>query len=142
MSLIGTIANNPDAAAIIGLAASALGKVLWNRGKKSKEEDLWETLLKVGKQCFPLLLRDKRLYDDDHVRTAIHDTITKALKRLSIPMTEVVLKLVDEATEHVKAELAEMVFKYHAGHLEKPLQSTLDAIKSLPQEVPIGVEGT
>jgi hypothetical protein len=137
MSLIGNLASNPDVAVLVTAVVGAIGKAIWNKGKKSKEDDLWETLLRIGKQAFPILLKDKRLYDDAHVRETISKTIWSGLTRLSIPKNEIVMRLVDEAVEHIVGELAEKVMDYHLGRLEKPLKDTLDIIKALPEDKPI-----
>ncbi len=137
MSLVTAALDNPDVAALITAGASYLGRILWKKGKKAQIDDLWETLLQVGRQAFPVLWKSARLYDDAYVRETISKTIWAGLTRLSIPKNETTMKLVDEAVEHVVGELAAMVMKYHLGQLEKPLKATLEDLKKLPGEVPI-----
>jgi hypothetical protein len=134
MTILNFIENNPD---LVTLLVGTIGGFIWKRGKNTKSNDLWETLLKLGRQAFPLLLKDKRLYDDAYVRETISKTIWAGLTRLKVPKTDATMALVDEVMEHIVGELAEKVMDYHLGRLEKPLKDTLDIIKALPEDKPI-----
>jgi hypothetical protein len=137
MNLANFVMNNWDSILAVG---GLLG--LWKHGKTKAigREDLWDTLLQLGRQSFTALLHDKGLYNDAYVRDFIEKAIWKGLDRLKVPHSKLVETFVAEAVEHVKGELAAMVFKYHASQLAKPLQATADKLKGLPQEVPIDRE--
>lgn len=139
MSLVGTITSNPDFAALVSAGVAYLGKQLWNRAKEKTEGDIWDTALKVAYQAFPRLLNDPKLYDDEHVREVITKTIWKGLERVGVPRNPTIEKLVAEVVEHAVGELATKVMDYHFGRLQKPLQGTLDALKKLPDDKPIGL---
>jgi hypothetical protein len=130
MSLINTIANNPDFAAVVTAGLGYVGRLLWKKGKDAQINDLWDTLLQLGRQAFPLLLRDKRLYDDAHVRETVSKAIWSGLTRLSVPKNATTMKLVDEAVEHVVGELAAKVVEYHFSRLVPKLEETAEALRT------------
>lgn len=138
MTIVDFITNNPD---LVTVVVGAVTGLIWKRGKGIKMDDLWETLLQVGRQAFPHLLRSAKLYDDAHVREVISKTIWAGLTRLGVPKNEAVMKLVDEAVEHVVGELAQKVLEYHFGQLKTvaipALEGALDKLKSAPQDAPI-----
>jgi len=132
MTILNFIENNPD---LVTLIVGAITGLVYKRGKGVKLDDLWETLLQVGRQAFPVLMRDAKLYDDTHVREVITKTIWAGLTRLGVDKgNPTVSKLIDEAVEHIHGELAAMVLKYHLSQLEKPLQGAADALKKLPED--------
>ncbi len=125
MTITDFITNNPD---LVTLVVGTVTGIIWKKGKLNQTENLWETLLLVGRQAFTKLLQDKRLYDDAYVREVISKTIWAGLTRLNVPKNSSTMKLVDEAVEHVHGELAEMVMAYHLGQLERPLKAAADKL--------------
>lgn len=134
MSLIGTIASNPDYATAGVAIAGYLGRLLWKRAKALTESELWDTMLKVAHQAFPRLLNDSRLYDDAYVREVITKTIWAGLTRLSVPKNQAAMDLVADVVEHAVGELAMMVTQYHFGKLTAALGATAAEFKKLPED--------
>lgn len=132
MNLLNLIANNWDS---IAAAGTVIGGLLWNRGKKLKEADLWDSLLKFGRQAFTRLMHDARLYDDAHVRKVITEALWDGLERIGVKKTPALEKIVIEAAEYVKGELAELVLKHHFGQLVKPLERTAEKLGSLTDSI-------
>ncbi len=125
MTIFDFISKNPD---LVTLVVGTIGGLIWKRGKNVKADDLWDTLLQLGRQSFTRLLQDKRLYEDDYVREIITKTIWSGLTRLGVPKSEATLRLVGEAVEHVKGELAIAVMKHHFGRLTTSLEATREKL--------------
>src|SRR5689334_21533865 len=112
MNVLNFITNNWDAIVTRG---GLVGRLVWHRGKQTKLSDLWDTLLKLGHQALPALLSDPRLFDDPYVRERIKDAKWRGLELLGAKKTPTITKLVDEAAEHIKGELAEHLWKMQMG---------------------------
>jgi hypothetical protein len=132
MSLLGSLANNPDVAVLVSGLVGYLGKQLWNKAKEKTHGEIWDTALKVAYQAFPKLFSDPKLYDDDHVREVISRTIWKGLARIEIPKNATTEKLVAEVVEHAVGELALMLWKHNFGETQKRLEATVEKLDTLP----------
>lgn len=126
MSLLEFVSKNPD---LVTLVVTTVGGLIWHRGRSLKLSDLWDTLLKLGHQALPVLLSDPKLFDDEYVRSKISAAIWKGLERLKVPRNATTEKLVDEATEHIKGELAEQLWKLQMGKFVETSEQTLDILK-------------
>lgn len=130
MSLITTALNNPDFAVLFSAGAGYLGRLLWKKAKSLTESELWDTMLKVAYQAFPKLFQDPKLYDDEHVRKVITDTIWAGLARLEVQKNATTLKLVADVVEHAVGELALMVTQHHFGTFIEKQKQTVDILKT------------
>ncbi len=137
MKTVDFVTNNWDS---IIAVVTVIGGWAWKKAHGQKADDLWDTLLQLGRQALPGLLRDAKLYDDAHVRETISKTIWAGLTRLKVPKNTATLKMVDEAMEHIVGELAAKVMDHNLGEFIKVQGKTAETLKGLPQEVPV-IEG-
>ena len=108
--------------ALIATIITSLAGLIWKRNQTLN--DTWETLLQLGRQVFPEVLKDSRLYDDTYILVKISDSMWKGLNRLGVKRSPVLEKLVNEAAEHVKAELAAKLTDYHLDAFINAQQKT------------------
>jgi hypothetical protein len=127
MSLVNFITANPD---LVGLIVTTIGGLLWHRGQKTKENDYWETFMKIGRQILPRLLQDKRIYNDAWVREELTSAIFAGLARLKIPRNTLTESLVAEAVEHLHGELAELLTTHHLDEFIKVQGKTAEVLGS------------
>jgi hypothetical protein len=114
----------------ITAAGALITGLLWHRGKKLRLDDLWDTLMQLGRQVLPKLLNDPHLYDDAYVRAKLNTAIWAGLERLKVPHSQTVEKLVDEVVEHLHGELAEKLWNANLGAAVDKLQKTSDGLKA------------
>jgi hypothetical protein len=131
MSVLDFIGQHPD---LVGVVITTIGGLILHRNHAIKADDLWDTMMQLGRQVFPVLIRDARIYDDAYVLGKIQDYIWAGLSRLGIKKTPTLEKLVTEVAEHVKAELAQKLFDAHIGDFITTQQKTADVIKAMPPE--------
>lgn len=125
MSLVNWITSNPDAAvAIVGGVVT----FIWNKARGKKTDDLWDTLLQLGRQAFPKLLRDAHLFDDAYVRARLNAAIWQGLERLKVKRSKLVEGLVDEVVEHLVGELASKVIDLGLSEYIKTSKETSGTI--------------
>lgn len=127
MSLVNWISSNPDAALAV---VTTFGAWLYNKARGRKADDLWDTVLKLGKQVLPKLMQDAKLYDDAYVNEQIRKAILAGLARLKVPENKLTLALVDEAVEHIHGELAEMVMRYNLDRYIEVSSKTIAELKA------------
>lgn len=126
MSLVNFITSNPD---LVALVVTTVGGLIWQRGKKTKENDRWDVLLQLGRQVIPRLLADSKIFDDEYVRSKLRAYMVDGLQRLKVPMSPVVSDLVDEAVEHIHGELAQKLTEYHLNEFIKVQSKTAEMMK-------------
>jgi hypothetical protein len=129
MPLLNWIASNPDTAATI---AMTVGLWLWNKARGKKQDDIWDTIMQLGRHALPDLLKSARLYDDAYVLDQIQKAIWAGLGRLGVKRTPIIDKFVSEAAEHVKAELAQRLFDAHITDFVKVQTTTKEILESAP----------
>lgn len=127
MSLVSLALEHSEDIIAIG---ALVGGLLFNRSRKATLDDLWETMEKLGKQALPRLLSDHRLTDDVWVLGQITEAIWAGLDRIGVKRSKTLEKLVSEAAEHVKAELADAVIKQLLGKYIDVSTKTAEQLKS------------
>lgn len=126
-AILSFINSNP--ALVVGLFTT-IGGWIWHR--KVTANDLWDTLMQMGRQVFPEIVKDARLYDDAYVLARIEGAIWAGLSRLGVKRSSGLESLVHEAAEHVKAELAAKLTEYHLDKTINVLQQTSLELKKVP----------
>ena len=110
--------------ALIVTIITSLAGLFWKRNQSLN--DTWETILQLGRQVLPEVLKDPRLYNDEYVLSKITESIWRGLGRLGIKRSPKLEGLVNEAAEHVKAELAAKLTEYHLDSFIKTQKETLE----------------
>lgn len=122
---------------LVTLIITTIGTLIWHHGRKTSLNDIWDTMLQLGRQALPDLLRDARLYDDAYVLDKIQKAIRAGLGRLGVKRTPIIEQYVTEVAEHVKAELAQRLFNAHITDFVKVQTTTGDLLKAAPPDKPI-----